>query len=148
MLGLKILDIFTKQIRFESTHIAKYSWLDTTWTWTVNKNCHPYFKLKLVVWAFQWHTTHTTLITLILWEWKNLYGEDYWYQCVHIYLTKTDYGIIMFISFEWTKWPFVTRREQWLVFFPQMAPNWWCQKSLVGSLVQFRTFNDLVRSAR
>ena len=28
-LGLKILNMFTKQVKFESIHIAKYSWLDT-----------------------------------------------------------------------------------------------------------------------
>ena len=32
MLGLTILDKFTKQVGFGLTHIAEYSWLDTTQT--------------------------------------------------------------------------------------------------------------------
>ena len=32
MLGLRILNTFTKQVKFGSTHIAEYSWLDMTQT--------------------------------------------------------------------------------------------------------------------
>ena len=32
--------MFTKQVRFKSTYIAEYSWLDTR-TRHMNTNCHP-----------------------------------------------------------------------------------------------------------
>ena len=41
-LGLRILNTFTKQVGFGSTHLAEYSWLNTARIWPTNTNCHPY----------------------------------------------------------------------------------------------------------
>ena len=54
--GLRIPDMFTKQVGFESTHIVEYWWLDMTRTQPTNTNCHPSKISRLVVIEAKWQS--------------------------------------------------------------------------------------------
>ena len=74
--------------------------------------------------------------------------KSIWFTAMYFLLLLWMSATIQyFMTLDWTELPFVMGRDQWLIF-PTDGAKLMMPKSLVGSLVQFGSLDDLVGPAR